>query len=177
MYVAAELDEPNVRGRIRRRDAIVYHDNDFEVFLDPDGDGRNYFEIEVNALNTVFDLLLERSYREGGPAWHDWDVPGLRSAARIRGSLNDPADSDEAWTVEMAIPWAALRDHTTAALPPVPGDIWRVNFSRVQWPDHMVGGGPDLVRKGIEDNWVWSPMGEVDMHLPSRWGFLEFVRE
>ena len=30
-----------------------------------------------------------------------------------------------------------------------------------------------------EDNWVWSPQGEIAMHLPERWGFLQFseVRE
>lgn len=31
-------------------------DNDFEVFLDPDGDNHNYYEIEINAHNTVWDL-------------------------------------------------------------------------------------------------------------------------
>ena len=25
-----------------------------------------------------------------------------------------------------------------------------------------------------EDNWVWSPQGEIAMHLPERWGFLQF---
>ena len=25
-----------------------------------------------------------------------------------------------------------------------------------------------------EDNWDWSPQGEVDMHLPSRWGWVVF---
>lgn len=177
LYVAAELNEPNVRARLRQRDAIVFHDNDFEVFIDPDGDGQNYFEIEINALNTIFDLLLVRSYRDGGPAVHEWDVAGLKSAVHIQGRINDATDSDAAWTLEMAIPWTALREHTIMSLPPLPGDIWRMNFSRVQWPDEMLGGGPDLVGRGIEDNWVWSPMGEIEMHIPGRWGFVHFVGE
>jgi len=40
------------------RDSIIYLDNDFEVFIDPDGDTHNYYELEINALNTVWDLLL-----------------------------------------------------------------------------------------------------------------------
>src|SRR5699024_4390251 len=38
----------------------------------------------------------------------------------------------------------------------------RVNFSRVQW----------LKKNGPEENWVWSPTGEIDMHMPDRWGFV-----
>ena len=25
-----------------------------------------------------------------------------------------------------------------------------------------------------EDNWVWSPQGLVDMHVPERWGVVQF---
>jgi hypothetical protein len=27
-----------------------------------------------------------------------------------------------------------------------------------------------------EDNWVWSPQGAIDMHMPERWGFVQFSR-
>lgn len=63
LYVAAVMEEPHVWATLTKRDTIVYHDNDFEVFIDPDGDGHNYFEVEVNALNTVFDLSLTHPYR------------------------------------------------------------------------------------------------------------------
>jgi len=175
LYVGAELAEPNVRAALTTRDSIVFHDNDFEVFIDPEGDGREYFEIEINARNTVFDLLLERSYRDGGPARHEWDVQALRTAVLVDGTLNEPADVDRGWTVEMAIPWDALSQPPGRGKPPAPGDGWRMNFSRVQWPDRLEGGAPQLVGKGMEDNWVWSPMGEVDMHIPQRWGFVEFI--
>src|SRR3712207_6853585 len=38
--------------RSRQHDAIIYHDNDFEVFIDPDNDTHQYFEIEVNAYRS-----------------------------------------------------------------------------------------------------------------------------
>lgn len=173
LFIAARLEDPDVRARLTGRDEIVYHDNDFEVFLDPDGDGRNYMEIEINALNAIFDLLLERAYREGGPARHEWDVGGLQSAVFVDGTLNDASDRDRGWTLEMAIPWKALAEHAGVPCPPRPGDRWRVNFSRVQWPDNIQGGA-DTVGQGIESNWVWSPLGETDMHIPSRWGVVEF---
>lgn len=174
LFIAARLYDPDVRASLTKRDSIVYHDNDFEVFLDPDGDGRNYLEIEVNAMNTVFDLLLDKPYREGGQARHEWDALHLRSAVQVNGTINDPADNDEGWTLEMAIPWSAICEFSIGPCPPRRGDVWRMNFSRVQWPVG-VQGGPGLVGKGIENNWVWSPQGEVNMHIPDRWGFVEFV--
>lgn len=181
LYIGAELVEPHVWGRVTQRDAVVYHDNDFEVFIDPDGDGRDYFEFEVNALNTVFDLLLRRSYRHGGPAVHAWDLAGLRTAVFVDGTLNEPRDVDRGWSVEMALPWDAMRAYATGEplcgrpAPPRPGDTWRMNFSRVQWKHEIVDGQYRKMPNQPADNWVWSPQGEVDMHLPQKWGYVSFV--
>ena len=30
---------------------VIFHDNDFEIFLDADGSNHNYKEFEMNALN------------------------------------------------------------------------------------------------------------------------------
>ncbi len=57
-YVAAELSEPHVWGTITKHDAVIFQDNDFEVFIDPDGDNHEYYEFEMNALNTGWDLFL-----------------------------------------------------------------------------------------------------------------------
>src|SRR5262249_4190335 len=87
LYVAAHLDEPHVWGTLTQRDSIVYHDNDFEVFLSPTGDNHAYYELEINALGTIFDLFLAKPYRDGGPADHAWDVAGLKSAVKVDGTL------------------------------------------------------------------------------------------
>ncbi|MBU0741171.1 carbohydrate-binding family 9-like protein [bacterium] len=173
LYIGAELQEPHVWATLVEHDAIIYHDNDFEVFIDPDGDTHDYFELEINALNTVWDLFLERPYRDGGPAVHAWDIAGLCTAVAVRGTLNRPGDLDAGWTVEIAIPWAALAERAGVPCPPRDGDRWRLNFSRVQW---AVEAGPDGYRKLDlpEDNWVWSPQGLIDMHYPEMWGIMEF---
>lgn len=176
LYVYAELEEPHVWGTLRQRDTIIYADNDFEMFIDPDGNAHEYFEIEVNTLNTVMDLFMPRAYRAGGRAMLNWDVQGLRTAVYIKGTLNNPRDTDTAWTVEMAIPFHALAAYHTRSRPRE-GDTWRVNFSRVQW-QHDVEGSQYRKRKGTpEYNWVWSPQGIVDMHAPERWGMLQFTTE
>ena len=161
LYIGAAIEEDNIIARLTQRDTIIYHDNDFEVFIDPDGDGLHYFEIETNARGVVFDLMLDKGYRSGGSFFIPWNCEGLQLAVSHDGTLNKPADKDKAWYVEMAIPFAALkRDFND----PRDYKVWRLNFSRVEW---LKQGGP-------EENWVWCPTGRVDMHMPERWGFLRF---
>jgi cellulose/xylan binding protein with CBM9 domain len=179
-YVAAEMEEPDVWATLKERDSVIFHDNDFEVFIDPDGDTHAYYELEVNALGTVWDLLLLKPYRDGGPPIDAWDIAGLRLGVDVRGSLNTPGDRDDGWAVEMALPWKVLREAAPGRKPPAPGDRWRINFSRVEWPLDVRDGGylrrlkPGTADLLPENNWVWSPQGAVAMHMPERWGFVQF---
>ena len=180
MYFGAELDEPHLWATLKERDSVIFQDNDFEVFIDPDGDTHEYYELEVNALGTVWDLMLVRPYRDGGPAIHAWDIAGLRVGVNARGTINRAGDRDEAWTVEIAMPWKILGEAAPRRGAPLPGDQWRVNFSRVQWQLEVKQGTytkrPDAkTGKPLpEDNWVWSPQGAINMHMPERWGFVQF---
>lgn len=176
LYIAAQLDEPHLWGTLTNHDDIVYYDNDFEIFIDPDGDSQAYYEIEINALNTIFDLFLVRRYIDGGPALHDWDMRDLRHAVHLDGTLNDPRDTDKNWTVEFALPWRSLQEASRVPSPPTAGDTWRMNFSRVEW--HVTTGaqGYQKVPGKPEENWVWSPQGVINMHLPATWGYVTFAR-
>ncbi len=174
LYVAAAMEEPHVWGTLTERDSVIFHDNDFEVFLNPSCDTKNYYELEVNALNTVWDLLLRKPYREGGKGENSYDIIGLKTAVKVHGTLNDPSDKDRGWDVEIAMPWAAFNVHTEKPGPPADGQIWKVNFSRVEWDVEIVEGQYRKIPNRPEHNWVWSPMGLIDMHLPDRWGTVEF---
>ncbi|HEX7573548.1 MAG TPA: carbohydrate-binding family 9-like protein, partial [Bacteroidota bacterium] len=174
LYIGADLQEPHVWATLTKRDTVIFYDNDFEVFLDPNGDNHQYYEMEINALNTVWDLFLATPYRDGGRARDGWDIAGLKTAVRIHGTLNNPADTDSGWTVEIAMPWKALGEFARRPAPPNRGDQWRINFSRVEWQVETAGGSYRKVGGTKEDNWVWSPQGVVDMHQPERWGYIQF---
>lgn len=174
-YVAAELEEPHVWATLTQRDTVIFYDNDFEVFIDPDADTHQYYEFEMNALSTEWDLFLVKPYRNGGPAMNAWQILGLRTATGVQGTLNDPADEDQGWTAELAFPWAVLRECAGGkAAPPKDGDQWRVNFSRVEWQTRVEDGRYLKVPGTREDNWVWSPQGLVNMHMPEQWGIVQF---
>ena len=183
LYVAAWLEEPHVWAKLTERDSVIYYDNDFELFLDPDGDGHEYFELEINAFGTEWDLRLTRPYRDDGEAIDAWNIRGLRSAIWVDGTINKPDDEDRGWGVEIALPWAALEPQAGVHLPPRIGDLWRGNFSRVQWKTEVQDGryvkqlDPATGDPFAEDNWVWSPQGLVNMHYPEMWGFLRFVAD
>lgn len=169
-YVGADLEEPHVWATLTKHDSVIFHDNDFEVFIDPNGDTLEYYEFEINALNTGWDLFLDKPYRHGGKARNEWEIPGLRTAVHIRGTLNNPSDRDRGWSVEIAFPWKAF-----AEAAPLPRQEWRVNFSRVQWQHESKGGRYSKVPKTKEDNWVWSPQGLINMHVPEKWGRVRFI--
>lgn len=171
LYIAAHLEETHLWSTLTEKDAIIYRENDFEVFIDPDGDGLNYYELEINTLGTILDLFLNKPYNQKGKADLKWDFVGLKSAVSLQGSLNDPADQDSSWVVEIAIPWTSFS--ANSGRPPANGDQWRINFSRVQW-DLETAGGEYLKMNLPEHNWVWSPQGEVNMHIPGMWGYLNF---
>ena len=183
LYVGAELQEPDVWGTLTERDAVIYHDNDFEVFIDPDADTHEYYELEMNALNTVWDLLLLKPYRDGGPAVNAWDIQGLKTAVAVDGTLNHPGDLDSGWSVEIAIPWKVLAECAHRPSPPHEGDQWKVNFSRVEWRTEVKNGlyvkqlDPTTGKSFLEDNWVWSPQGLIAMHYPEMWGLVQFTTE
>jgi hypothetical protein len=179
LYIAAEMEEPHVWAYVENHDEVVFHDNDFEVFINPDNDARHYFEIEINAIQTVFDLFLPEPYRNGGGALVSWDATGLKKAVRINGTLNHPGDTDRGWTVEYAIPIASI-SMGNGPETPRPGSLWRINFSRVEWDTDVRDGKyikrvDSLTHRPLpEHNWVWSPQGVINMHFPERWGYLFF---
>lgn len=179
-YIAAELEEPGVWAKIKQRDEVIFYDNDFEVFIDPDGDTHKYYELEINAFGTEWDLFLIKPYRDAdNVALTGWDIKGLKTAVQVNGKINDATSIDEGWCVEIAIPWKALSEVSGVSSPPKEKDQWRVNFSRVQWRTKYENNKYVKVKgadgKSLpEFNWVWSPQGLINLHYPEMWGYVQF---
>jgi hypothetical protein len=185
LYVAAELEDPHVWAYQTERESVIFYDNDFEVFVDPDGDTHHYLEYEMNALNTQWDLMLLKPYRDDvkqNVAIDNWNYNGIKSAVHVDGTINYPNDTDKGWTLEIAIPLDALTELSASGMLPVGGEQYRIDFSRVEWTVDIVEGKykrrtqiVDGKEKLLpENNWVWSPQGVIAMHQPETWGFLQF---
>lgn len=181
LYIYAQLSEPHVWANLKERDTIIFYNNDFEIFIDPDGDTHNYYEFEMNALNTIWDLFLSKPYRNQGKILGGWDFKGLQSAVHIQGTLNDASDVDQGWSVEVAIPWSF--DTEPGGKINIPkNEYWRINFSRVNWDFDLLDKRYSRKKEKSgnflpEHNWVWSPQGVINMHEPERWGYVYFSED
>ena len=142
-------EDMHIHATLTERDAALYTEEVVEVFLDPAGDGECYFEIEVNPLNTVLDLVLRRN-RSGYKKDFAWRCENLRTYVCREAT---------AWCAELAIPFRSL-----AAGSPKPGDKWRGNFTRIDRP-------PEIPRELT----AWSPTGFANFHVPERFGVIEFA--
>ena len=148
LHLLFECEDTRPWATITRRDGPLYEEEVVEVFLDPFGDLECYFEIEVNPLNAVLDLMLRRV----GKGWRKefaWKCEGLETSAAFTAT---------GWTATLIIPFAALLPQ-----PPAPGCVWRANFLRIDRP-------PGVPRELS----AWSPTHRNTFHEPGRFGFLEF---
>ncbi|GHG74131.1 carbohydrate-binding family 9-like protein [Comamonas sp. JC664] len=157
LYVAFDVEDPDVWGTLRKRDDPIYEEEVVEVFLDANADGRTYNELQVSPHNVIFDAYFP-ARRQGMDT--SWDS-GMKSAVKVRGTLDDPSDRDEGWTVEMQIPFDRLAE--VPNIPPKPGDRWRFNLYRLEHHD----------RRTVEGQ-SFSPLFVGDFHALPRFGWLVF---
>lgn len=157
LYVAFDCEDPDVWGNLLKRDDPIYTEEAVEVFLDANADGRTYNELEVSPNNTVFDAYFP-ARRQGMDLSFDAQ---MKTAVKVRGTLNDPSDRDEGWTVEMQIPFKPLAE--VPHLPPKKGDRWKFNLYRLE----------HLQRRQVEGQ-SFSPLFMGDFHNLPRFGWLVF---
>lgn len=179
LYIGALLKGNEIWAHQTEHDSVIFFDNDFEIFIDPDSDTQEYVEYEMNARNTNWDLLLTKAYRDQGSPINALELKGLKSAVSIKGELNNPSADNQEWSVEVVIPFTSLNECNVTRKAPVCGDFYRLNFSRVQWKVDIVNN-EYVKRKDAsgnnlpEDNWVWAPTGVINIHYPELWGYLFF---
>jgi hypothetical protein len=194
LYAAFRFEDHEIWGSMTDYHAHVYrHDSDAEIFVEGDG---VYYELGVNPINTIYEVLwtwvgpvVERrdhdllnqflstehflyflprkGHRLGRFGELTWELPGLKYAVQVDGSLNCPAVRDRGWTVEFALPWKGLRA-LGRPVPPHDGDVWRIGTSRCQH-FHDQDGSDRAV------DWSWNCHGAINMHIPERWSKVRFL--
>lgn len=161
LYVAFENVDSDIWTTLKQRDDRLWTEEAVEIFLDADGDGRDYVELQVNPAGAIFDSYLP-DYRANDNAWSS----SIEAAVQVDGTLNRRDDVDRGWTVELFLPWPDVRGKEGVVglrTPPALGDRWRINFFRLDAPK----GRPQLAVG-------WSPPLVGDFHKIDRFGELIF---
>jgi hypothetical protein len=161
LYVGFEIRDTKVTGGFDPKtvDPHLWTRDTAEIMVDPDGDGDNkdYYEIQINPQNLVFDSRFDAynspKVEPNGPFGHqEWSAK-LASAVTVQGSIDQDQDQDQGYTIEARIPWKSF-DRAQHA-PPRIGEEWRMNFYA------MKNNG------GV----AWSPiLGQGNFHKASRFG-------
>jgi hypothetical protein len=156
LYVLVEVEDRDVATQYKKHDEPIWKEDAIELFIDADGNGKGYIELQVNPRGTMYDSWYADVRPGGDPAWQS----GMKAAVKVDGTLDKRDDVDRGWTVELAIPLAAVkgRDEAMAVtLPPAPGDTWRLNLVRVEKP----------LKKGLTVS-SWAPIPISDFHALDR---------
>jgi hypothetical protein len=185
--VAFSCSDREPWGRMKNRDDRLWEEEVVEVFLDPDGDGQNYAELEVSPNNVVVDLLIPNPKSLTGGNVRP-DIAGLQTAVGRHAA---------GWIAEMAIPWKGLAIAGISSAPKA-GDEWRAGLYRIKRPggtakaDRIAGLVNELKNAGSErklaideqlrqlradDEYsAWSvTRPERGYHDPERFGYLQFL--
>jgi len=182
IYIGARMADKHVVAAGKAPGAI-YADDMIELHLAPDAARPQVFFLYEANLNNFANTQLRMSGPEGTNVWFKiWDTAGVQQVSKvIRG-----AGGDEAWVIELKIPFAAFDLRRTtgdgelprgwkAVVPPVNGTTWKFNVARA---NHDAATGPD-------DYSVWSFNGhyaygpgkdKMHFHDQNNFGTLTFVR-
>ncbi len=161
LYVAYIADGKNVKNTVTKHDDDGLYEQDVvELFLDPDGDGKNYFELEWNCLNTSLDFSFTSPLQGRDVAWAP---KGMQSAVKVHGTANNPADTDTGMVVEISLPWEGFAAWSKSGLPPKAGDNLPLNFYRIIYSS-----------PGVAELISWTSTGAPSFHMPEKFGSLVF---
>lgn len=164
LYLAAVCDDAHITARHTERDGKIPEDDCIEIMLAPNpASPRVYFNVEVNVIGGILD-----NFRPNGPdrpRAPKWDAEGVRVAGKWAGTLNDDADLDRHWQVEVAIPWRNFAA-VGAAVPPRPGTVLRMNLNR-----HGGKTNPQY------SQWAQADTPKPSFHTPDRFGRLVLTPE
>jgi len=156
LYFAFECDDTDITATMTKRDEHLWQEEVVEVFIDPDGDEKNYIELEVNPLGAFLDLFVLTPVVP--IPYESYNIPA-KWAVKVDGTVQNSSDRDRGWSVELAVP---LKEAVTASnRPPKDGDRWRLNLYRIE-------------RKPKDQLIAWSPTLKPSFHTPSRFGEVTF---
>ena len=161
LYIAVESEDTDVWSTFTKRDANTWEQEVIEVFIDADGNKKDYLELQVTPANVVFDAKFKRHRSPLAPA-RAWNMKGLKTAVHVNGTLNQRDDKDRSWVVEMAIPAAEVPG---AKQPLKAGHSWRANLFRF---DHPAG-------QKRQDAASFSPPIVPDFHALDAFGTIRFT--
>lgn len=160
LYIGVYAEDEDVWSEFTDRDSNTWEQEVIEVFIDADGDRKDYLELQVTPANVIFDARFAK-HRSDLATARAWNMEGFKTAVHVDGTVNKRDDLDRGYTVEMAIPVAEVPG---AKAPISGGQSWRVNLFR--W---------DAPKGQRQVSSAFSPPIVPDFHALNRFGRLKMM--
>lgn len=159
LYACFEMEAADPAARSARHDADLWEGSVIELFIDPLGLGKVYYELEVNPKSAAFEALIlnDSPAERRGPRFQifrEWNPASLRHRSAYSKARKE-------WVVLLAIDFADL--FLSKGIPPEAGDVWRANVLRID------GLAPR------QESYAWSPPRVPDFHNVRAFGTWRFV--
>lgn len=128
-YYAGSMTDAELRSFGTKRNDTLWQGDVFELFLKPRADRPEYYEFQANPKGVVFEMAFAK--RPDGPVDFAAGPPlGNRAQVSLQGTLDQPGDRDQGWTVEGRIPWSAF---APTGGKPKPGEVWLFAICRYDY--------------------------------------------
>lgn len=160
LYFFFRCNDSDIWTSFTQRDEHLWENEAVEIFIDVDDVPETYVEIEVSPANVLFDSYIVDTLNIDVSQTALFNLKGIRTAVAVSGTLNERDDTDDHWTVEVAIPFADLVNENIKEIT-TETEI-RINFYRLdenQGKERMY--------------YAWSPTNGR-FHKPAYFGNLTF---
>ena len=164
LYIGLTTTDTDIWAEATERDSELWDEAEaFEIMLDAEGDGRNYLEIQINALGTIFDAQFDRA--EGRHPRAELErvanIEGMVVGVHVNGSPAANDEGDAGWAAEIQIPWSSIPDFGTSAST---GGSIRANFFRF-----------DRDSNDVQQTVAWVPVRRGSFHQPALFGEIQLI--
>jgi hypothetical protein len=127
LYFHAQMDDADLFADVTKHDGQTWDNDVFELFLKPGEDQPAYYEFQVNAANTTFDMYVPQRSALSNPGLKSDGEFDFKTAVRLDGTLNARTDKDTGWSVEGRIAW---KDFGRSGGGPHANDVWTFALCR-----------------------------------------------
>src|SRR5947209_9409638 len=139
LYFFADMEDADLYADVKEHNGMTWENDVFELFFKPADDRPGYYEFQVNAAGTIFDLFIPRRGSGGYRRYKDDTKFHVEAKVVLRGTLNKWTDRDEGWSVEGRIPW---KDFLRTGGRPAAGEQWKFALCRYDYSVDFEG--PEL---------------------------------
>ena len=161
LYYAGSMPDAELRSFGTKRNDHLWNGDVFELFLKPSAERPEYYEFQANPRGVVFEAPFPKRGHNFEGGFSNAPLLGNKAVVALRGTLDQPGDRDEGWSVEGRIPWSAF---APTGGKPKAGTEWLFAICRYDY-------GPEGTKPVTMSS---APLSEPSFHRYEDYGKLRF---